>query len=168
MFELIGLLAVTALFFAFSFAVGAVYGRVAGLILRSQERNRRLRTIAVYLPPAFAAYMLTCAITFSIVVPGQSEALFFEGILEQLPNGYSPMALGKMPQNGWIEAPSTKTNQSAVHDHFGSLAVDGPLVFGAYNWRPGGMHIGDPGGGDPGYFSFDTRSGKSVDFATFR
>lgn len=165
MFEVIGLLFAIVLFFCLSLAVGIVCGRLAWLILRSQEHHQRLRTLATYLPPASAAYMLACAIAFSSVVPGQSEMLF-GGISERLPNGYILMALGKMPQYGRIEATSTTSTHPALKGFFGSLEVDGPLVFGAYNWRDDGLPDGGPGGGDHGYFSFDTLSGKVVDFGT--
>jgi hypothetical protein len=166
-FEIIGLLIGIVLCFALSRLVGSLYGRGAQLILRSRGHDQKLRIIATYLPVAFAVYMLGCAVTFSAVVPGQSEMLF-GGISERLPNGYLLMALGKMPEYGRIEAISTTTPKPALYGFFGSLEVDGPLVLGAYNWRSDidGLPKGGPGGGDQGYFSFDTRSGKVVDFGT--
>jgi hypothetical protein len=162
MFEIIGLLGDIALLFAFSSLVGGVYALVAWIIVRSQAHSRKRRiAIAAALPPAFAAYILACAIAFSIFVPGHSE-LLFGSISEGLPNGYRLMALGKMPRYGRIEAPSGDINQPTANGYFGSVEVDGPLVFGAYDSR----YDASPGDGNQGYFAFDTRSGKVLDFGT--
>ena len=86
-----------SLFFALSLIVGRLFGWVAWRILRSQERHRGLRKIAASLPSVFAAYMLACAVVFSIFVPGEADRIFFGDIFEPLPNGYTLKALAKMP-----------------------------------------------------------------------
>jgi hypothetical protein len=76
-FEDIGVLIGIAMFFALSYLAGWMYGRGAWLILRSQERYRKLRKIAASLPPIFSVYMLACAIVFSLIVPGEADRIFF-------------------------------------------------------------------------------------------
>lgn len=76
MFEDIGVLIGIAMFFALSLALGWIYGLGARLILRSQERHRKLWKIAAAFPPIFAVYMLACAIVFSLIVPGDADRIF--------------------------------------------------------------------------------------------
>lgn len=164
MFEIIGLLFGIVFFFVISCIAGGGFALVAWLILRSQGRHRRRRiVIAACLPPVFAAYVLACAVAFSVFVPGESGMLFGD-ISEPLPNGYVLTALGKMPRYGTIEAPSA-AYQPTVTGYIGSLEVDGPLVFGSYS-RQFGSSLPEGTGGNQGYFAFDTRNGSVLDFGS--
>jgi hypothetical protein len=154
-FEDIGVLIGIAMFFALSLALGWIYGLGARLILRSQERHRKLWKIAAAFPPIFAVYMLACAIVFSLIVPGDADRIFFGDVYEPLPNGYALRALAKMPASGWIEANSAKFLGKV--SPVGSIAVEGPFVYGEY--RLGLERSKD-------YFGFDTRDGAALNFDT--
>jgi hypothetical protein len=154
--EDIGALLGITMFFALSLVAGWLYGRGAGWILRSQERHGRLRKVAAALPPIFAVYMLACAIVFSVIIPGEADRIFFGDVYEPLPNGYTLRALAKMPASGWIEANSARFRETASGP-VGSIAVDGPFVYGGLS--PGPEHSKD-------YFGFDTRDGTTLNFDT--
>jgi hypothetical protein len=130
--EDIGAVLGIAMFFALSLIAGWLCGRGAWLILRSQERHRKLRKIAASLPPIFAVYMLACATVFSLMVPGEADRIFFGDVYEPLPNGYTLKALAKMPTYGMIVDNSARF-RGAMSGWVGSLAVDGSLVYGGYS-----------------------------------
>jgi hypothetical protein len=150
--EFIGLLIGGVLFFSVSFVIGCVYLAVARLIL-GPRRFRTLRWTAVFLPPAFAAYMVVCAIVFALLIPGEGDRIFFGDVYERLPNGYTLKAMAKMRTYGAFIDDDSTTARGSVNGTVESLAVDGPFVFGAYS-------------SNAGYFAFDTRNGKNVYLAT--
>jgi hypothetical protein len=148
--EFIGLLVSLVLFFALSVVLGCVFGAVAWLILGSRKGHRRYGLIAACLPPVFAAYMVACAFVFAVAIPGEGDRIFFGDVYEVLPNGFTLKAMAKMRDYALIESDSPKgQGVSGV----GSLAVNGPQVFGAYS-------------NNHGYFAFDTRSGANLEFDT--
>jgi len=151
MFEYIGVLIAGIVFFGLSLVVGSFYWLAAWLIQRSHQRLRIYRNIAALLPPVFAAYMLACAILFSLLIPREFDRIFFGDLFEPLPNGYTLTAMAKM--RGFGASVGNTATFRGVSGSVRSVAVDGPLVFGAYinNER---------------YFAFDTRSGTCVDFGT--
>ena len=103
MFDFIGLFIGFAICAILASLVGLVLGLAAWLILRRQLLVRfLLALIAATIPVASLFYMAGFAVLFSFVVPGQSE-LLFNGVSEELPNGYRLTALGKMPEFGDIE-----------------------------------------------------------------
>jgi hypothetical protein len=149
--EFIGLFIAGILFFALSVVVGCVYGGVAWLILGSRKDHRKFLWTAARLPPVFAAYMVACAVLFGVFVPGEGDRIFFGDLYERLPNGYTVTAMAKMPDYGCVHDDSARA--LCVNGWVGSLAVDGPFVFGAYSHKAG-------------YFALDTRNGRDLDFAT--
>jgi hypothetical protein len=148
--EFIGLFIAGVLFFALSVVIGCVYGGVASLILGSQKDHRKFRWIAACLPPVFAAYMIGCAILFAVFIPGEGDRIFFGDLYERLPNGYTVTAMAKMPDYGCVH--DDPASALCVNGTVGSLAVEGPFVFGAYSHKEG-------------YFALDTRNGTNLDFA---
>jgi hypothetical protein len=148
--EFIGLFIGGVLFFALSVVIGCVYAGVAWRILGSREDHRKFRWIAAFLPPLFAAYIAVCAILFALIIPGEGDRIFFGDVYERMPNGYTLKAMAKMPTYGIIQNDS---GIRGVGGSVGSLAVDGPFVFGEYSDKQG-------------YFAFDTRNGTNLHFAT--
>jgi hypothetical protein len=159
-FELIGLLVGTFVFFAFSGLMGVIYALLAWLILRGLTRRRRYVIVAALLPPMFALYIAVCTIGFSVFVPGESGRLFGD-ISEPLPNGYVIQALGKMPDYGHIDRRDDEKSgyPQGFRGYIGRVAVDGSLVFGAYSHTSTEPR-------DGGYFVFNTQSGSARNFDT--
>ena len=98
-----------------------------------------------------------------IFSPGRLKMLFGD-ISEPLPHGYILTAPAKWPGFSRIEA-TFATDKPTASGYVRSLEVDGPLVLGAYNWRYDSSPDKDTQA-NQGYFAFDTRSGRVLDFGT--
>lgn len=154
--EFVGLFIGGVLFFALSVVVGCLYGGVAWLILGSRKDHRKFLWTAARLPPVFAAYMVACAVVFGVFIRGEGDRIFFGDLYERLPNGYAVTAMAKMPDYGCAHDDSTSA--LCVNGWVGSLAVEGPFVFGAYSHKEVSHK--------EGYFALDARNGTNLDFAT--
>ncbi len=165
MFEMIGVLIVALVFFGASGILGGVYVLIAWLIIRPVHHVVRMRRLilAACIPPIFAGYIAVCLIGFSIFVRGDAGMLFGD-IYEPLPNHYVLTALGKMPDYGIIDRHACQSCQPRLIGYVGRIAVDGPLVFGAYS------HMFSQPRQDEatmeGFFSFDTRNQSVHNFGT--
>jgi hypothetical protein len=134
----------------------------------------RRRKMVGFRSPAFVFFLLACITTFFIFGPAHLQKPF-TGDAEPLPNGYSltvPFDRSYLFLSTSVRMVGSSTittdqlpSRQVVNGYVRSIAVEGPLVLGAYNW-----HFNSPAdkGTDPnqGYFLFDTRSGKVVDFRT--
>ena len=141
---------------------GAVCIACVYLILRRRKkRGRRALLIAGLFPPVSMAFWLACLIVSSALSGWlRTPDLIFGDINEALPNGYMLKALNKMPEAGNIE----KTND-LVHEvgWVRSLQVDGPYVFGKYDYT---YFPRTPEETGRNYFLFDTRNGNTTNFST--
>jgi hypothetical protein len=153
MFEMIGLLIVTGMFFGLATVVSAILATLTWLCVRNREAPRkRLILAAVLIPISSAAYLWLCV----ALLPGQS---LFGDISQPLPNGYVLDALGKMPDFASITNPKSPYSSNGLSECIGKLGVYGPLVVGQYSHPFGSF---DATASEP-YFAFNTRDGHHVD-----
>jgi hypothetical protein len=161
MFEFIGFLFATAIFFGFAFLLGLGFGLGGWILFVGRRRPWRLIAIAALTPPVAAAYMFGCAIVFEIAVPNQPDVLFGD-ISEPLPNGYVLKGLGKMPEFAYFDGGPSSKFPAPILGGVRRLELDGQMVYGAYG------HLNDDSApfdqNDHGYFAFDTRSGQVQNF----
>ena len=141
---------------------GAICALIAFLILRTKNRSAPRLCLSIGLfPPITMGYLLACLI-FSSIVSGKlgTPDLFFGDIKEALPNGYTLEALSKMPESGIIHKPGNNSTQVAW---VGGLQVEGPYVFGKYDYTDF-PRTAEEAGID--FFSLDTRTGEIRNFAS--
>lgn len=161
MFDFIGLFIGFAICAILASLFGLVFGLAAWLILRRQVLVRfLLALIAATIPVASLFYMAGLAVLFSFAVPGQSE-LLFNGVSEELPNGYRLTALGKMPEFGDIEPIDKHHLVPQLREPVGKIDVQGAMVFGAYS-----KDFGQPDSPDHGYFAFNTETSDVTNFTS--
>jgi hypothetical protein len=153
MFEMIGLLIATAIFFALAAIVAAILGGSTWLYVRKKEGPRvRLVMAAALIPLLSAAYMWLCV----ALLPGET---LFGDISQPLPNGYMLTALGKMPDFASISNPQLPSSHNGLSEYIGKLAVYGPLVVGQYS-HPFGTFTAKSS--EP-FFIFDTVNRQTID-----
>jgi hypothetical protein len=106
-------------------------------------------------------YVLACLILSSAlsILLGTPD-LIFGDIHEKLPNGYTVDALDKMPECGIIKNSDHPFVEVAW---VGSLQVKGPYVLGRYDYT---CFSRTPEETAKNYFAFDTRTGRTVNFAS--
>jgi hypothetical protein len=153
----------------------AVYALCAWLHLRYREPWRRSKDYwrEARRSPIFFSYLLACTSTFLVFGPAHLQKPFSEDS-EPLPNGYvlnAPFERASVwsaprREQGFsrIEYPSESSRQT-VNGYVRSLEVEGPFVFGAYNWRYDSSPDKNTDA-NQGYFAFDTRKGKVLDFSS--
>jgi hypothetical protein len=163
------------LFLTFCFLAAGVYALFAWL-LRHREPARQFKISGAALrSPIFVFYMLACASTFLVFGPEHLQRPFSHGE-EPLPNGYVLTAPIEDASLSLLSAPTRipgfsriefalRPAQHTVNGFVRSLEVEGPLIFGAYNWRYDSSPDKDIQA-NQGYFVFDTRRGTVVDFRT--
>ena len=93
MFEIIGLVIGTVIFFGLAITLGFIFGLAAWLVFWGRRRPKRMIALAFVVPLFSALYIFLCAILLMIFVPNQPD-LFFGDISEPLPNGYILKDLG--------------------------------------------------------------------------
>ena len=160
--EIIGLLITMFLLVAAAFVVGSTCAGVVGLLLKTHNLPwRKASLIASLFPPSATAYILACAILSSVVSSFLGTPDFaFGDINQELPNGYTIEALGKMPECGHIQKAGNSLTQVAW---VSSLQVHGPNVLGKYDYA---YFPRTPTEAARNYFSLDTRTGGIVNFAS--
>jgi len=163
MFEMIGLLMAAAALLIFSGGLSGVYILITLLLVRGRASSKSLALLAGLIPMASVVYIMVCSVAFSIVVPGQSGALFGD-ISEPLPNGYTLAALGKMPEFARIDPKSDSDRQPQLLGYIRRIQVEGYIVYGEYGSRF--TESTWPDAGDHGWFAFDTRSRVVRNFDT--
>jgi hypothetical protein len=162
MFEIIGLIIGTAVFFGLAIMLGLCFAFGAWLLFWGRHRPKLLVVLAAVVPTLSAAYILLCAIGLTIFVPNQPD-LFFGDISEPLPNGYLLKGLGKMPEYSYIDVTSPKNQQPSMRGGIRRLELRGQVVYGAYGHLDNDQNPFT--NQDNGYFIFDTRTGqvKNID-----
>jgi hypothetical protein len=156
MFEIIGLLVGSGIFFVLATAVSAILAILTWLSLRNRQGPRkRFITVAVLIPISSVAYMWLCV----ALLPGES---LFGDIAQPLPNGYVLQALGKMPDFASISNPKLPYSNNGPSECIGRLGVYGPLVVGQYS-HPFGSFGSNPN--EP-FFVLDTDNGHHIDLPT--
>ena len=160
--EIIGRFIIAAALMLGACVVGVVCSLTVYLILRvKKRRSGRACLIAGLFPPTTMAFWLACLITSSALsgLVGTPD-LAFGDINEALPNAYRLKALDKMPEAGNIE----KADDS-IHGvgWVRSLQVDGPYVFGKYDYTYSPRTPAEAG---RDYFLFDTRNGQTTNYST--
>ena len=160
--EIIGLLITMFLLVAAAFVVGSTCAGVVGLLLKTHNLPwRKASLIASLFPPSATAYILACAILSSVVSSFLGTPDFaFGDINQELPNGYTIEALGKMPECGHIQKAGNSLIQVAW---VSSLQVHGPNILGKYDYT---YFPRTPTEAARNYFSLDTRTGDIVNFAS--
>ena len=131
------------------------------LLRLKKKKSPRAYLVAAIFLPATMAFWLACLVAssmFSSLI--QSPDLIFGDINEGLPNGYRLTALNKMPEAGCIE--TSDTSARAVY-WVQSLQVEGPLIYGKYDYTNFPKTPKDAG---KDYFLFDTRTGQTTDFSS--
>jgi hypothetical protein len=164
-FEIIGLLIDIAVFLTVGAILGAAFAFLAWLLLRKRTIFKIAPILgAAAVPVLSAIWIIAGVLFFAVAFPGRSYTLFGD-IVEPLPNGYYLMALGKMPDFAQINHGSDFSSGSIpLSKCVGGIALDGPLVVGAYS-HPFGQFTAE---GNQGFFLFDTRSGAVHDYETLR
>lgn len=160
--EIIGRLIMMFVLMGIASAVGVGCAGFVLLLFRMCRRPwRRAALFAFLFPPAAMGYVLACLVLSSALSTflGTPDFIFGD-IHEKLPNGYTVDALDKMPECGVIENPDNPSIQVAW---VGSLQVEGPYVFGKYDYT---CFSRTPEEAIRNYFSFDTRTGRTVNFAS--
>jgi hypothetical protein len=155
----------------FSLAAG-VYALGAWLNWRYRQPGRRSKDYwrKALRSPIFLSYMLACTTIFLVFGPAHLQKPFSDDS-EPLPNGYvlsAPFARASVwsapkrePGFSTIEyLPSP--NRQTVNGYVRSLEVEGPFVFGAYNWRYDSAPDKNTDA-NQGYFVFNTSNGKVAD-----
>lgn len=162
MFEIIGLMIGTVIFFGLAITLGLVFGLTAWLVFWGRRRPKRMIALAVIVPPFSALYIFLCAILLMIFVPNQPD-LFFGDISEPLPNGYILKGLGKMPEYSYFDVASSGKQYSGMRGGVRRLGVDWQMIYGAYGSITDNQLIST--NHDNGYFILNTRTGqvKNVD-----
>ncbi len=163
MFEIIGLLIDIAVFLAVGAILGAAFAFVAWLLIPKRTLFKLVPILgAAAVPVLSAIWIIVGVLFFAVAFPGRSYTLFGD-IVEPLPNGYYLMALGKMPDFAQINHSSDISSGSIpLSKCVGGIAVEGPLVVGAYS-HPFSQFTAE---GNQGFFLFDTRSGAVRDYET--
>jgi hypothetical protein len=156
MFEMIGLLIATAIFFALAAVVSAILAASIWIFARKKEGPRvRLVVAAALIPLLSATYMWLCI----ALLP--SESLFGD-ISEPLPNGYMLTALGKMPDYGHIDSPKSRYSSDVPSGYVGKLAVYGQFVVGQYSHPFNGLDTKPT----EAFFFLNTSNGSTIDLPT--
>ncbi len=163
MFEIIGLLIDIAVSLAVGAIVGAAFAFVAWLLIRKRTVFKLVPLLgAAAVPVLSAIWIIAGVLFFAVAFPGRSYTLFGD-IVEPLPNGYYLMALGKMPDFAQINDGSDFSSGSIpLSKCVGGIAVEGPLVVGAYS-HPFGEFTAE---GNQGFFLFDSRTGAVHEYDT--
>lgn len=163
MFEIIGLLIDIGLFLAIGAIFGVGFALLAWLLLRKRTFFKIMPILgAGAIPMLSAIWFIICVIFYASAFPGRSYTLFGD-IAEPLPNGYYLMALGKMPDSASINHGSDFSSGGIqLSKDVGGIAVDGPLVVGAYS-HPFSEFTAV---GNQGFFLFDTHDGTVHEYDT--
>jgi hypothetical protein len=164
MFELIGLVVATVLFFVIAALAGLLFALLAWILLRRQKSFKKLWIIvSAVIPLASAAYMFLCAAIFSLFVPGATDRLFGD-FNEPLPNGYIFKGLAKMPDFAYIDSMRQGDSQPQLLGSIARIDVDGPLVFGEYSHKFDSFS--EPVPDHLKYFIFDTHTRQIQNLVT--
>jgi hypothetical protein len=160
--ELLGRLVMVFLLMAVASLAGLICGLVVYLFLRRANRpSRRASLVAGFFPPAVMGYLLACLVLSSAIsgVLGTPDFVFGD-IKEALPNGFTIEALDKMPECGHIQKAGDNSTEIAW---VGKLQVEGPFVFGKYDYT---YFPRTPEQTGRDFFLFDTRTHKITNFAS--
>jgi hypothetical protein len=164
MFEFIGLIIGLFVLGAASIIAGGVLAAIGWLLFWGQRRPKLLILLAGAIPPVSLAYILSCAILFSLFVPNQPDE-FFGDFKEPLPNGYVLEGLGKMPEYSFFDSTIPGRPQPPLLGGVKRLELDGEVVYGVYGPLNGESTVDS---GDHGHFIFNTHDGSLRNMKTLQ